>query len=158
MDNLSPEEFREVIGSFASGVTVVTTILDGVPQGTTASAVSSLSLDPPMLLICMHEQSATGQAIKKSGAFAVNVLDEDHDHHAQRFASKGSGKFDGVDTHTGDHAQPLLADALAHLVCRVTEQVSAGTHVVFIAEVHEATARPGAPLAYFRGQFGRLSS
>ena len=154
---LSSEEFRDVIGSFASGVTVVTTSVDGKPQGTTASAVSSLSLDPPMLLICMNVESATGKAIKQSGAFAVNILGEDHHHHAQRFASKGEDKFDGVEIDFGAHGQPLIVDALAHLVCDVTEQVTAGTHIVFIAEVHEATARPGAPLAYFRGQCGRLT-
>ncbi len=157
VEPLSSEQFREVIGSFASGVTVVTTTLDGKAQGTTASAVSSLSLDPPMLLVCINEQSVTGKAIQQSGVFAVNVLSEDHDHYAERFARKGDDKFDGVETHSGDHGQPLLTGALAHLVCRVSEQVSAGTHVVFIAEVHEATARPGSPLAYYRGRFGRLA-
>jgi 4-nitrophenol 2-monooxygenase / 4-nitrocatechol 4-monooxygenase, reductase component len=153
---LTPDEFRNVIGHFASGVTVITTSADDAPFGTTASAVTSLSLEPPSLLICMNLQSSTGQAVAKAGSFAVNILGEDHGDLAMRFASKGGDKFSGVPLTTGDHGQPLLADALASLVCRVTEQVAAGTHVVFIAEVEEATARPGAPLAYFRGKFGRL--
>lgn len=154
---LAPDAFRDVIGHFASGVTVITTSLDGVLHGTTASAVSSLSLEPPMLLIAMNRSSATGQAVLRSGAFAVNILGEGDDELARRFAAKGGDKFDGVGVEIGDHGQPLLVDALAQLVCRVTQQVEAATHVVFFAAVHEATARPGAPLAYYRGKFGRLS-
>lgn len=154
---LAPQAFRDVIGHFASGVTIITTSLDGKLYGTTASAVSSLSLEPPMLLVAMNRASATGQALLRSGAFAVNILGEGHDELARRFAGKGDDKFDGVEVTVGDHDQPLLVDALAQLVCRVTQQVEAATHVVFFAEVHEATARPGAPLAYYRGKFGRLA-
>jgi flavin reductase (DIM6/NTAB) family NADH-FMN oxidoreductase RutF len=154
---LTPQAFRDVIGHFASGVTVITTAVDGTPYGTTASAVTSLSLEPPMMLICMNRSSATGQAVMRSGAFAVNILGEGDDELARRFAGKGDDKFAGVQVETGEHGQPLLVDALAQLVCRVTQPVEAGTHVVFIAEVHEATARPGEPLAYYRGKFGRLA-
>ncbi|MCW2951825.1 MAG: flavin reductase domain protein FMN-binding protein [Conexibacter sp.] len=153
---LTPDEFRNVIGHFASGVTVITTTLDGRPYGTTASAVTSLSLEPPMVLVALNQSSATGRAIAQVGTFAINVLGEDHREIAVRFARKGDDKFDGIELAEGQYAGPLLADALAHVECRVTEQVVAGTHVVFIAEALVATARPGAPLAYFRGQFGRL--
>lgn len=154
---LTPLAFRDVIGHFASGVTVISTSVDGTLHGTTASAITSLSLEPPMLLICMNRSSATGQAVAQSGAFAVNILGEGDDELARRFAGKGADKFDGVRVTVGDHGQPLLPDALAQLVCRVTQQVEAATHVVFFAEVHEATARPGHPLAYYRGKFGRLA-
>lgn len=154
---LTPQAFRDVIGHFASGVTVITTSVGGTLHGTTASAISSLSLEPPMLLICMNRSSATGQAVAQSGAFAVNILGEGDDELARRFAARGGDKFDGVAVSVGDHGQPLLVDALAQLVCRVTQQVEAATHVVFFASVHEATARPGQPLAYYRGKFGRLA-
>jgi 4-nitrophenol 2-monooxygenase / 4-nitrocatechol 4-monooxygenase, reductase component len=154
---LTPQAFRDVIGHFASGVTVITTSVGGTLHGTTASAISSLSLEPPMLLICMNRSSATGQAVAQSGAFAVNILGEGDDELARRFAARGGDKFDGVAVSVGDHGQPLLLDALAQLVCRVTQQVEAATHVVFFASVHEATARPGQPLAYYRGKFGRLA-
>lgn len=154
---LEPSEFRNVIGHFASGVTVITTTADGRPHGTTASAVTSLALEPPMLLVCMNRESATGVAMATSGAFAVNILGEEHGELAIRFARKGHDKFEGVALADGERGQPLLAGAIAHLECRVTEQVAAGTHTVFIAEVEAATAQIGAPpLAYYRGRFGRL--
>lgn len=154
--SLSSDEFRAVIGHFASGVTVITTVDAGVRHGTTASAVSSLSLEPPMLLICMNTASATGQAIASAGRFAVNVLSEHQSALALRFAKKGADKFADVAVMTGGCGQPLLEEALAHLECRVTETVRAGTHMVFLAEVETATARTGSPLTYYRGQFGRL--
>jgi flavin reductase (DIM6/NTAB) family NADH-FMN oxidoreductase RutF len=154
---LTSEEFRDVIGHFASGVTVITVSVDSRLHGTTASAVTSLSLEPPMLLVCMSRESGTGRAMAAAGAFAVNILGEDHGELATRFARKGGDKFAGVDLADGEQGHPLLAGAIAQLECRVTEQVAAGTHIVFIAEVEAASARRGAPpLAYFRGRFGRL--
>jgi 4-nitrophenol 2-monooxygenase / 4-nitrocatechol 4-monooxygenase, reductase component len=153
---LTSDEFRHVIGHFASGVTVVTTMLDGTPYGTTASAVTSLSVEPPMVLIAMNKESATGAAIAGQGSFAINILGEEHGELAVSFARKGGDKFAGVELAGGEYTGPLLVDALAHVECQVTEQVTAGTHIVFIAEALVASARPGAPLAYFRGKFGRL--
>lgn len=153
---LSADEFRNVIGSFASGVTVITALSEGTRFGSTASAVSSLSLEPPMLLVCMNRQSATARAVHASRRFAVNVLGEDDVELAVRFASKSPSKFDGVPVHEGTAGVPLLRAALATLECEVAEEVSGGTHFVFLAEVVHAAGKPGAPLAYFRGEFGRL--
>ena len=153
---LAPEEFRDIIGHFASGVTVVTALHDDTPYGTTASAVSSLSLEPPMLLVCLNRQSSTGRAIGAARRFAVNILGEDQPDAAMRFARKGPDKFKDARIVPGEWDEPLLADALATLECTVVEEVTGGTHTVFLAEVHRASARAGAPLAYFRGQFGRL--
>ena len=154
--SLTSDEFREVISHFASGVTVITARSDGERYGTTASAVTSLSLEPPMLLICMNKQSETGRAVAAAGHFAVNILGADQIDLAERFARKGGDKFDGVPTTPGQWGEPLFDEAVATLECRVTEQMTAATHYVFFAEVVSATARGGAPLAYFRGQFGRL--
>jgi 4-nitrophenol 2-monooxygenase / 4-nitrocatechol 4-monooxygenase, reductase component len=156
MRRLAPDEFRDVIGHFASGVTVITALHDGAPYGTTASAVTSLSLEPPMLLVCLNKQSSTGRAISQERRFAVNILAEDQPDAAMRFATKAAGKFSGVDVVEGEWGEPLLADALATLECRVAEATTGGTHWVFLAEVDRASARAGSPLAYFRGQFGRL--
>jgi flavin reductase (DIM6/NTAB) family NADH-FMN oxidoreductase RutF/DNA-binding GntR family transcriptional regulator len=153
---LSSNEFRDVIGRFASGVTVITVNHDERPHGTTASAVSSLSLEPPMVLICMNKASSTGQAITASRAFAINILNAEQDSLARRFATKGLDKFAGTPVTTGPHGQPLLADALATIECEVVEEVTGGTHTVFLGEVRSATSHEGSPLAYFRGEFGRL--
>ena len=152
---LSSDEFRDIIGRFASGVTVITAQREGALLGTTASAVSSLSLDPPMLLVCLNKSSTTGRAIAEERHFAVNILGEDQADAAMRFAGKGD-KFAGLSILRGAAGAPLLEDALANLECRLVEEVTGGTHSVFLAEVEQASGRQGAPLAYFRGQFGRL--
>ena len=156
MRRLTPDEFRELIGHFATGVTIVTAVSDGRPFGTTASAVTSLSLEPPMLLICMNKESATGKAVAAAGRFAVNILGEQQVALAERFARKGGDKFEGVATTPGESGAPFIDDALATLECRVVEQTTGGTHVVFFGEVESGQARDGAPLAYYRGRFGTL--
>jgi flavin reductase (DIM6/NTAB) family NADH-FMN oxidoreductase RutF len=153
---LSAEEFRDVIGHFASGVTVVTVMHAGVNYGTTASAVASLSLEPPMMLVCLNKESSTGQAISAAGHFAVNILGEHQPDAARQFARKGGDKFGGVEVVGGLWGEPLLADALATLECRVVDEVTGGTHSVFFGEVHRGSANAGRPLTYFRGQYGRL--
>lgn len=154
---VTSEEFRSLIGLFASGVTVVTTSCDGTEYGTTASSMTSVSLNPPMLLICMNKSSATGQAIATSQHFAVNVLAENQSALSSHFARPNSS-FAELDLtpSQGDRGAPLLPDALATFECRVADQLVAGTHVVIIGEVERAGGRPGMPLAYFRGRFGRL--
>ncbi|MEU8796377.1 flavin reductase [Spirillospora sp. NPDC048819] len=162
MDRLTEAEpldqalYRHVIGHFMSGVAVITTRDGGVDHGMTASAVSSLSLDPPMLLICAHTKAPTHTAVHRSGAFAVNVLDEDQGHLAAQFAGPRADKFSGVACRRGVRDVPVLADALAALECEVIEDVVGGTHRVFLARVVGARAREGVPLAYFRGRFGRF--
>jgi flavin reductase (DIM6/NTAB) family NADH-FMN oxidoreductase RutF len=156
MRRLTPDEFREVISHFATGVTIVTAVHEARPFGTTASAVTSLSLEPPMLLICMNKESETGRAVAASERFAVNILGEGQEDLAQRFARKGGDKFDSVPLIDGQWGEPLIEDALATLECRVVEQTVGGTHVVFFGEVEAASSRGGAPLAYYRGQFGKL--
>jgi len=156
MRRLTPDEFREVISHFATGVTIVTAVHEGRSYGTTASAVTSLSLEPPMMLACMSKESATGRAMAAAGHFAVNILGENQAGLAERFARKGDEKFEGVAIVEGQWGEPLIEDALATLECRVVEQTVGGTHVVFFGEVESGSARAGAPLAYYRGQFGRL--
>ena len=149
--------FRDVIGRFASGVTVITTSVDGTPLGTTASAVTSLSLEPPMVVVCLNKTSETQSALLKAGAFCVNILAEGQQDLAYQFARKGD-KFAGTAYDAGIDGVPVLRDTLAHLECRVAETVTGGTHTVFLAHVAVAAGHEGAPLTYFRGRFGRLES
>ncbi len=150
-----PAQFRHVISHFMSGVAVITTH-DGTDHGMTASAVSSLSLDPPMLTVCLHRRSPTQEAISRTGAFGVSILREEQDELAQRFAMPRDDKFEGVELVRGPLGQPLLRDALATIECEVAETVDGGTHRVYLAEVRHAQVAPGTPLAYYRGRFGRL--
>ncbi|HZO05606.1 MAG TPA: flavin reductase family protein [Solirubrobacterales bacterium] len=155
-------QYREVIGHFASGVTVVTTAVGERSFGTTANAVTSVSAEPPMLLVCLNRDSETGKAIDQSGYFVVNILTEDQEHLAGHFATKDAGKFDVAPfgheepPKLRSHERPLLEDALAHIECQVTERVTSATHIIFIGLVEVAEAGEGSPLAYYRGSFGRL--
>lgn len=151
------EDFRSVIGRFASGVTVITAGTAARPCGATVSAMSSLSLEPPMLLVCLNVRSDTGAAIAERGHFGVNVLALHQAELARRFASSaGESKFRGVATHAGRCGALLLDGALATIECRVVEEVRGGTHRIFLGEVEHTCTREGRPLVYFRGRFGRL--
>jgi len=150
-------DFRNVIGHFASGVAVITCRSeDGEIFGMTASAVSSVSLEPPTLLICLNQGTATQRAVFERGLFVVNILHDDQGALARRFATFGADKFSGLDVIDGPLGQPMLVDALANIECRVINHSVGGTHRVFVAEVAYADAHPGQPLAYYRGQFGHL--
>ncbi len=152
-----PAAFRHVIGHFTTGVAVITTCHDGRPHGMTASAVCSLSLEPPMLLVCASLRSPTQAAILAAGSFAVNILGEAQDDVATRFAGPRADKFAGVPYRRGTMlGLPLLSGALARIECEVTESVVGGTHRVFLGAVRDAEVEAGSPLAYYRGRFGRL--
>ena len=148
--------FRQVVGNLASGVTLVTTRTPEGPFGMTASSVTSLSLDPPMMLACLNTSSVTCAAVSASGAYGVNVLGEGQGHLAHQFATPSSDKFAGVQVSEGVLGVPLLTEALARIECEVVEEVRAATHTVFLGRVRRAEAAEGSPLTYFRGGFGRF--
>jgi len=146
--------FRDVIGHFATGVTIITTREGETDFGATSSAVTSLSLEPPMLLVCLNRTSRTGQAVGRTRAFAVNILGTNQIELAQLFATARDDKFAGLEIRSGDFGHPLLADAIAHVECEVVEEATGGTHTIFIAEVRRAERFEGDPLLYYRGQLG----
>ena len=147
--------FRRVMGSFASGVTIVTTLDDdGQPRGFTASGMSSLSLDPRLLLVCVSTTSTTLAAIQARGAFVVNILTEAQRDLAQRFAARLEGKFAGIAWRPGTTGTPVLNDALAHAECRVYRIYEGGDHIIILGEVVAAAAGDAVPLLYFRGRYG----
>jgi flavin reductase (DIM6/NTAB) family NADH-FMN oxidoreductase RutF len=154
---LAPDTFRHVIGHFASGVTIITTRDDdGRDYGMTANAVTSLSLEPPMLLACLNAASTTRRVVSRTRTFAVNILAADQGALAARFARRGGDKFADIPRSYGPLGQPLLGGALACIECEVAEEIPGGTHLVFLAKAGYASARAGAPLTYFRGTFGRF--
>ncbi|NLT26300.1 MAG: flavin reductase family protein [Microbacteriaceae bacterium] len=155
---LDVAEFRSIVGHFATGVTVITTVRDGERFGTTASAFSSLSLEPPSVLVCLNRSSTTNPVIAETGVFAVNILADDQAGIARRFGARGPDKFDGtpIDVHAATGI-PLIEGALATIVCEVMDAPVGGTHTVYFGRVIDAHARAGEPLAYYRGQFGRFA-
>src|SRR5262245_35441279 len=151
------KELRRVMGLFATGVTVLTTRDDdGRPYGLTANAVTSLSLAPPLLLICIDKNAESHPHFLTSRCFVVNILGEDQEDLSGRFAKSGGDKFGGIPFSTNQDGVPVLEDTLAHLECRIIETHEGGDHVIHIGEVRHAEVRGGKPLLYFQGRYRHL--
>ncbi|GGH40987.1 flavin reductase [Microbacterium album] len=147
--------FRSAAAQLTSGVTVITTALDGRVYGSTVAAVIPFSDEPAMMLACMNLSSSTRDVILTSGVFAINVLAEEQAWIARQFAGKGD-KFAGVSYRLCERTGvPLLDGALSSLACEVTETTTAGTHTGFLGTVRASTESGGRPLTYYRGSFGR---
>jgi len=154
---VDPDEFRAVLGRFASGVTVLTTRnSNGTDHGMTASAFCSVSLAPPLVLSCLDRATDMFSILKKGAHFGVSILAEGQEALSRRFAELPSGRFDGVGYTRADSGVVLLDDAIAHLECRCIERHEAGDHAVYIGEVQWATVHQGRPLLYYRGGYAQL--
>jgi 3-hydroxy-9,10-secoandrosta-1,3,5(10)-triene-9,17-dione monooxygenase reductase component len=154
VDSLS---FRRALGQFASGVTVVTTRdASGRPLGLTVSSFCSVSLHPPLVLVCLDRRSDANAGLDESGHFAVSVLSEEQEDVSRRFAAPGPGKFDGFRFVEGRHGLPLVPGALAHVQCRVRSRHEEGDHLVWVGEVLALAASPGRPLLYHAGAYHAL--
>jgi 3,4-dihydroxy-2-butanone 4-phosphate synthase len=151
---------RDVMGHFATGVSVVTARdATGAPVGTTANAVSSVSLDPPLLLACLARNSETLAAIRETGRFAVNILAAEQRHHSDRFAKKGEAtRTHEVDFDDHEHGVPVLPGALATIACEVEAIHPAGDHEIVIGDARHLHHRePGVePLLFYRGSYSKL--
>jgi len=150
--------FRDTIGRFATGVTVVTAAGPDGPAGMTTNAFSSLSLDPALLLVCFDRGSRTLPVVQHTRRFAVNILRAGQEELAMLFASKATGheKLEAV-THTVDHGVPVLDDALAWFVCDLHEMHEAGDHELAIGAVTAMGAgEAGPPLLFYEGRFPDL--
>jgi flavin reductase (DIM6/NTAB) family NADH-FMN oxidoreductase RutF len=154
---IAPGDFRRLLGHFATGVTVVTTCdADARPTGLTVSAFASLSLEPPLVLICVDHKSQTYPALRERGHFVVNVLTAGQEEVSRRFASTRLDKFDGIPYRLSELGLPLLETALAHIECVTVSTHVEGDHTIFVGRVEHATVAAGEPLLYFRGQYRRL--
>ncbi len=155
---ISAVDFRRAMGCFATGVTVVTTRQqDGTPCGLTASAVSSVSLEPPLVLVCVDKKSESYPHFGPAGVFAVNVLDEDQQAISSRFAASGGNKFAGLAYSWGETGAPILERRLAVLECRIVHTYEGGDHVIYVGAVERAEGGTGRPLLYFCGGYGALA-
>lgn len=159
-EEVTTAEFRRAMGRFATGVTVITSVgADGRPVGTTANAVSSLSLDPPLLLACFAVESQTLAAIRAHGAFTVNILAAPQEELSANFARRGlAADWDGVPHQPGPAGSPRLHGVLATLDCTVEHRLPGGDHEIVIGRVRDAQTGDGdnAPLLFWRGQYASL--
>ena len=155
---LDPDSFRSVLGRFASGITVITTVdSDGRDVGMTASAFSSVSLQPPLVQVCVDRAASMFDALLHAERFGVSVLADEQEALSRRFAGvESSHRFEGIGYTRGDSGVVLLDDALAQLECRIASRMEAGDHVIFLGEVERATARDARPLLYYRGGYAQL--
>ena len=155
--SISRDEFRAALGRFASGVTVVTTKdKSGRLHGITVSAFSSVSLDPPLILVCIDKLAGSHQAFEEISTFVVNILSEDQQHYSDLFASHLSDKFDGVDYLETSDGVPLLKNALVNMECRLVNSHANGDHTIFVGEIMKSYVTDGNPLIYFHGNYRKL--
>jgi flavin reductase (DIM6/NTAB) family NADH-FMN oxidoreductase RutF len=149
--------FRAVMGNFAAGVTVVTTrTSDDAPCGLTATAFTSVSLLPPLALVCVDKKSESYPHFEPAGVFAVNFLGAGQEEISQRFAVSGGDKFAGLRWRRGRLGAPLLAGTIGHLECRIVHAYDGGDHTIYVGEIEAAEANDGEPLVYFRGAYRRV--
>ncbi len=154
MTDLDPRALRNAFGTFATGVTVATTRQpDGTPRGFTANSFTSVSLDPPLLLVCLAKTASSAQIFAEAPHFAVNVLAEDQKAVSGLFASRTPDKFGHCAWTPGPADMPLIDGALASFTCSRHHLVDAGDHLILIGRVQAFTTSEGQPLGYFRGNY-----
>lgn len=159
---VTADRFRWTLGHLAKGVTVVTARRpDGTPSGLTATSVCSVSLNPPLVLVCIERDTRTHGVVGAAGSYAVNVLRDDQEELARLFSTDMDQKFLEVDWRPGRTGAPVLDRAVAHLECAVVKTVPAGDHTIYIGEVRRTEVReearePLRPLVYFRASYRSL--
>lgn len=150
--------FRSALSRFASGVTILTIHADGTDLGMTATAFSSVSVDPPLVLSCIARSASMAPSLEHVTHLAVHLLGADQSELSRRFAATESERFVGLSVARGVGNVPLLHGALARMQCRIIERHPGGDHVILLAEVLEVDLQDGDPLIYFRGKYGTLSA
>ena len=149
--------FRSALGTFATGITVVTSIgPDGERLGFTANSFNSVSLDPPLVLFSLDRRAYSLRHFEQAGVFAINVLREDQEEVSTAFARALSDKWDSVKFETWETGCPILIDALANFECETKSMHDGGDHVIFVGQVLALRTNEGRPLLYYRGAYRQL--
>jgi flavin reductase (DIM6/NTAB) family NADH-FMN oxidoreductase RutF len=154
---IDKNELRRVMGHFATGVTVITTIRkSGELHGLTANAFTSVSLVPPLLLVCVDKKAESYPCFDESKVFTVNILAHDQEALSRTFAVSGGEKFRGVAYHMGANGAPILEGTIAYIECAVVQAFDGGDHTIYLGEIEQAEAHDGKPLLFFRGGYREL--
>lgn len=149
--------YRKTCSLFATGITVIATVdAEGRPHGMTVNSFSSVSLDPPLVLVCIDLKNAMLGHFLTTAWFSVNILNEDQQEVSRRFSSAAQKRFEGMEWTPGESGAPLLPGSLAQMECLLTKTFEAGDHAVLIGEVRRAACREGAPLVYFGSAYRAL--
>lgn len=155
--SVSPDEFRSILGRFPSGVTVVTTkAADGSDHGMTVSAFCSVSLEPPLVLICIEKTASAHEALTTAPTFIVNILSTKQEQLARRFAEVDIDRFEGVGFSRAGNGIVVLDDVLGVIECNRCAEHDAGDHTIIIGEVESGRSGDGKPLLYYRGGYAQL--
>jgi 3-hydroxy-9,10-secoandrosta-1,3,5(10)-triene-9,17-dione monooxygenase reductase component len=150
-------KYRQVLGHFPTGVTVITAMSDGQPFGMAVGSFASLSLDPPQILFCAGATSTTWPKIREAGSFCVNILSEDQEDVCRVFASKAPDKFAEIGWKHSGTGSPLLEGVMAYIDCQIETVVTSGDHDVVVGAVRDLNVmHEGGPLLFFRGGYGRF--
>jgi flavin reductase (DIM6/NTAB) family NADH-FMN oxidoreductase RutF len=157
VDSVTPHEFRETLARWASGVTVVTARHGGEPVGMTAASFSSLSLEPPLVLVCIQSSAASHRGLVEAPGFAVHILGADQDDMSALFAQPGPDKFAGFHHERGPYDVPLLPAGVARLVCATHETLEGGDHTILIGRVVQTELMGTDPLLYCNRTYGRIA-
>lgn len=153
--DIDPQQFRNALGRFATGITVVTIPHDGEVHGITVNAFMSVSLEPPLVLISIDKQAKAHQLLLSSSHYGVSVLNERQVHESNRFAGRPA---EGRAQFVTKEGFPLLAGALAQLICRITERYAVGDHTLFVGQVEHLAWQDDRPLLYFASEYAQLPS
>ncbi len=149
--------YRQVLGHFATGVTVVTGMDAGHPVGLAVNSFTSVSLLPALVAFCVSTRSTTWPRLRPAGAFCVNILADDQEHVARAFAARGLDRFQGIGWQPSPAGAPILAGALAWLDCTVEDEHPAGDHDIVVGRVRAMSVEhEGRPLVFYRGGYGRF--
>ena len=155
--SVTPDEFRSVLGRFPSGVTVVTTKdRDASDEGMTVSAFCSVSLEPPLVLICIEKNASAYGALTSAPGFVVNILAASQEQVARRFAIVDIDRFEGVGYSRSQNGFAILDDVLGVIECATFATHDAGDHTIIVGQVEAARAQTGTPLLYYRGGYAQL--
>jgi flavin reductase (DIM6/NTAB) family NADH-FMN oxidoreductase RutF len=151
--------FRQVLGHYATGVTIITALNEGKPYGLAANSFTSVSLDPPLVSFCAAHSSTTWPHIRAARHFCVNLLSEDQEELSRLFAISGIDKFAEVGWKRAATGAPVIDDVLGFLDCTIEAEHEAGDHVIVVGRVHDLdVAHKGKPLLFFRGGYGRFDA
>lgn len=154
---IDPDTFRAVLGRFATGITVVTARDEqGRDHGMTISAFSSVSLDPPLVLVCVAHDARMHRLLLDTDAIGISFLSADQEPLSRRFADRDCERFDGIGYTRGENGAVLLEEALAHMECTIVARHDAGDHTIHVVRVDRAEPFTGRPLLYYRGGYAQL--